>query len=91
MRNTTKFGSQRLDIYNSTYDFSKFAYKSEINGLASKPKPLTAGSPSQSGPRVSGTKQGSRADRPEFTDGELSGDGTGTTSFPMTSCTPRAS
>ena len=37
MRNTTKFGSQKLDAYNSTYDFSKFAYKSEINELAFNP------------------------------------------------------
>jgi len=42
MRITTKFGSQELDIYNSTYDFLKFAYKSEINELAFSPKPLTA-------------------------------------------------
>ena len=33
MRNTTKFGSPKLDIYNSTYDFSKFAYISKINPL----------------------------------------------------------
>ena len=26
MRNPTKFGSPKLDIDNSTYDFSKFAY-----------------------------------------------------------------
>ena len=26
MRITTKFGSLELDIYNSTYDFSKLAY-----------------------------------------------------------------
>ena len=36
MRNTTKFGSPKLDIYNSTYDFSKFAYISEINALEFK-------------------------------------------------------
>jgi len=29
MRNTTKFGSPKLDIYNSAYDVSKFAQKSE--------------------------------------------------------------
>ena len=33
MRNPTKFGSPKLDIYNSTDDFSKFAYISEINAL----------------------------------------------------------
>ena len=33
MRNTTKFGSPKLDIYNSTYDFSKLAYILEINAL----------------------------------------------------------
>ena len=31
---TTNFGSQKLDIYNSTYDFSKLAYISKINELA---------------------------------------------------------
>ena len=36
MRNTTKFASLELDIYNSTYDFSKFTYISEINALAFK-------------------------------------------------------
>ena len=45
MRITTKFGSQELDIYNSTYDFSKLTYISKINEVASKPKPLTAGTP----------------------------------------------
>ena len=50
MRNTTKFGSQELDIYNSTYDFSKLTYKSKINELASKPKLLTAGVPESVGP-----------------------------------------
>jgi len=34
MGNTKKFGSLELDIYNSTYDFSKLAYISEINELA---------------------------------------------------------
>ena len=33
MRNPTKFGSPKLDIYNLTYDFSKFAHISEINAL----------------------------------------------------------
>ena len=36
MRNTTKFGSPKLNIYNSTYYFLKFAYISEINELAFK-------------------------------------------------------
>ena len=36
LRNTTKFGSPKLDIYNSTYDFLKLAYISEINELAFK-------------------------------------------------------
>ena len=36
MRITTKFGSLELDIYNSTYDFSKLAYISEITELAFK-------------------------------------------------------
>ena len=29
MRNPTKFGSPKLNIYNLTYDFSKFAQKIE--------------------------------------------------------------
>ena len=33
MRNTTKFGSPKLDIQNSTYDFSKLTYILEINEL----------------------------------------------------------
>ena len=36
MRITTKFGLLELDIYNSTYDFSKLAYISEINELVFK-------------------------------------------------------
>ena len=36
MRNTTKFGSPKLDIYNSTYDCLKLAYIFEINELAFK-------------------------------------------------------
>ena len=28
MRNTTKFGSPKFDMYNSTYDFSKLVQKS---------------------------------------------------------------
>ena len=39
---------------------------------------------SQPGPRVIGIEQSIGADRPEFTDGELSDDGTGTTRFPTT-------
>ena len=50
MRITTKFGSQELDIYNSTYDFSKLTYISKINEVASKPKPLTAGTLELAGP-----------------------------------------
>ena len=50
MRITTKFGSLELDIYNTTYDFSKLVYISYINELASRPKPLTAGTPESAGP-----------------------------------------
>ena len=39
---------------------------------------------SQLGPRVIGSKQSTGANRLEFADGELSGDGTGTTMIPMT-------
>ena len=60
MRITTKFGSQELDILNSTYDFSKFAFKSEINELAYRTKPLTARTQGQTGPRISDTKVGNR-------------------------------
>ena len=34
LRNTTKFGSPKMDIYNLAYDFLKFAFKSKINELA---------------------------------------------------------
>ena len=87
MRITKKFDSLELDIYNSTYDFSNLTYISKMNELAYRPKPLTAGSPSQSGPRISGTKQGTGTNRLEFAYGELSGDSTDTTSFPTTSRT----
>ena len=50
MRITTKFGLLELDIYNSTYDFSKLTYISEINELASRSKPLTPGTPESAGP-----------------------------------------
>jgi len=43
MRNPTKFGSPKLDIYNSTYDFSKFASIFEKNALELDLQPLTAG------------------------------------------------
>ena len=36
MNITTKFGSLEVDIYNSTYGFSKLAYISEINELVFK-------------------------------------------------------
>ena len=45
MRNTKRFGSPKLDIYNSTYDFSKFAYVSEINGLEFKSTAAGSGGP----------------------------------------------
>ena len=50
MRITTKFVSQELDVENSTYDLSKFAYKSKINELAYRTKPLTAGTPGSDRP-----------------------------------------
>ena len=50
MRNTTKFGSPKLDIYNSTYDVSKLTYISEINELALDLLPLTAGTHELAGP-----------------------------------------
>ena len=56
MRITTKFGSLELDIYNSTYDFLKLVYISEINELASRPKLLTAGVPESAGPARQGHK-----------------------------------
>ena len=34
LRNTTKFGSLEMDIYNSTYHFSKLACKTEIKELS---------------------------------------------------------
>ena len=76
MRNTTKFSSPKLYIYNSTYDFSKFAYISNL-------QPLTAGAHELARPTVISTKQSIGADRPEFVDSELFDDGTNTTRFPM--------
>ena len=43
LRNTTKFGSQDLDLYNPTYHFSKFAIKLKTNELAFSIESLTAG------------------------------------------------
>ena len=43
MRNPTKFGSPKLNIYNLAYDFSKFASISEKNALELDLQPLTAG------------------------------------------------
>ena len=34
MRNTTKFGSPKLDLYNSTYDFPKLHANLAVNGLS---------------------------------------------------------
>ena len=34
IRNTKKFGSPKLDIYNSTYDFPKLHANQEINELS---------------------------------------------------------
>ena len=88
MRNTTKFDSQKLDTYNSTYDFLKFAYKSEINELAFNPIAANSWGPRVNWACASVTQeQGSGADWPEFADGELSDEGIGTTSFPTTSRT----
>ena len=85
MRITTKFGSLELDIYNSTYDFSKLTYISKINELASRPKSLTAGALESAEPTCHRLKkQSTGADRPEFADGELSDDGTSTTMIPET-------
>ena len=42
LRNTTKFGSPDLDLYNSTYHFSKFAIKLKTNELAFCIESLTA-------------------------------------------------
>ena len=50
MRNPTKFGSPKLNIYNLTYDFSKFAYIAETNALELDLQPLTAGAQESAGP-----------------------------------------
>ena len=50
MRNPTKFGSPKLDIYNLAYDFSKFAYILEINALELDLQSLTAGAQESAGP-----------------------------------------
>ena len=43
MRNPTKFGSQKLDIYNSTYEFSNFVIFLKKNKFKSILQPLTCG------------------------------------------------
>ena len=50
MRNPTKFGSPKLDIYTLTYDVSKFAHISEINALELDVQPLTARAQESAGP-----------------------------------------
>ena len=50
MRNLTKFGSPKLNIYNSTYDFSKFAYILEKNALELDLQPLIVGALESTGP-----------------------------------------
>ena len=43
LRHTTKFGSQDLDLYNSTYHFSKFASNLKTGELAFSIESLTTG------------------------------------------------
>ena len=50
MRNPIKFSSPKLDIYNLTCDFSKFAYISETNALELDLQPLTARAQESAGP-----------------------------------------
>ena len=58
MRNTTKFGSPKMDIYNSTYDFSKLVQKSikEINETLTSSR-WQRGPTGQRGPPIRAPKQ----------------------------------
>ena len=61
-----------MDIYNSTYDFSKLHANLKINELSFNSEPLTAEIHASDGARVLATaKQRNGVGRPEFTDGEL--------------------
>ena len=75
MRNTTKFGSPKMDIYNSTYDFSKLVQKSrkeiKLNPNCSR---WQRGPTGQQGPPVSEPKQGMVVDRRYLADDEISGE-----------------
>ena len=58
MRNITKFGSQKMDIYNSTYDFSKLVQKSmkELTETLTSSR-WQMGPTGQRGPPISEPKQ----------------------------------
>ena len=87
MRNPTKFGSLKLDIYNSSYDFFKVCIHFRKNALELDLQPLTARALESTGLACHRHKAELGTDRPEFADGELSDDGTVSTSFPTISHT----
>ena len=82
MRNTTKFGSPKLDLYNSTYDFPNLHAKTKINELSFFLNWVTA--------KQQNEKQRTARDHRTSTglaDDGLSGDGLSTKSIPTTSRT----
>ena len=67
LRHTTKFGSQDLDLYNSTYHFSKFASNLKTDELAFSIESLTAGALGSVDPTCQ-LRRG--MGQPKFTDGD---------------------
>ena len=79
--NPTKFGSPKMDIYNSTYEFLKHAFKSVKTNKKSKNTQRPT-----DGARWSVTPgQGRRSGQPYLTGGEITGDEGDTNMFPTTS------
>ena len=78
MMNLTKFGSPKMDIYNSTYEFWKHAFKSvKTNKKSKNAQRLTDGA------RWSVTPgQGRHSGQPYLTSGEITGDEGDTNMFP---------
>ena len=74
MKNTTKFGSPKMDIYNSTYDFSNFVQKfvKEITETLNRSR-WQRGPTGQGTPPVSEPKQSTVVGRLYLDDGEHSG------------------
>ena len=77
----TKFGSHKIDIYNSTYEFLKHAFKSmKTNKKSKNAQRLTDGA------RWSVIlRQGRRSSQPYLTGGKITGDDGDTNMFPSSS------